>query len=174
MRTKLVSYSYPTSPNARRFKLGDGGYCVEYSTQREPIAGFNTFEQAWRYAETLPEQWDTFTLKPQPSPAKAETKSKPKHTPAPWNYIQSVIPGPVFTVLHCGDVVADLPPREDRVRDEALLQDARLIASAPDLLAACKAALERLEASQPPANGATEQVCKQVRAIITHAEGMEE
>lgn len=47
--------------------------------------------------------------------------------------------------------------------------NARLIAAAPDLLAACQAALERLEASQPPANGATETVCKQLKAAIAKA-----
>lgn len=38
-----------------------------------------------------------------------------------------------------------------------------------DLIAACRAALERLEASQPPRNGATETVCKQLRTAITKA-----
>jgi hypothetical protein len=66
-KTKLIEYSYPSSPNAERFKLSSGGYCVEiikFTPERQPpiaIAGFKTIEEAERFAATLPEPFDTFT-----------------------------------------------------------------------------------------------------------------
>jgi len=65
---KAVEYSYPTSANATRFKLANGGYCVElvrFNPERRPpvaVAGFKTLSEAKQYAEALPESWDQFTL----------------------------------------------------------------------------------------------------------------
>ncbi len=42
--------------------------------------------------------------------------------------------------------------------------------AAPELLAACKAALERLEHGDPPKGGRTEEVCNGLRAAIALAE----
>ena len=47
----------------------------------------------------------------------------------------------------------------------------RLRGQRNSLLNACESALERLEASQPPVGGATDKVCKQVRAAIARTKG---
>ncbi len=70
MKTKSVCYSYPTSPNAERFKLRNGGYCVSTITHTqisEPwppqaIAMFPTLDEAKAYADKLELPYDRLSL----------------------------------------------------------------------------------------------------------------
>ncbi len=55
-RTKLVSYAYPSSPNANKFKFKNGGYVVSVRDTEEPglnhaLLMFETEYQAYDYAE---------------------------------------------------------------------------------------------------------------------------
>lgn len=65
MTTKRIEYSYPTSPNATRFGLRDGGYTVELlahaSAIPKAIAGFKTLAEAKAYANQMPEPWNRLT-----------------------------------------------------------------------------------------------------------------
>jgi hypothetical protein len=68
MKTKRIEWSYPTSPNADKFKLKDGGWTVEVVKHSakgplpgEAVAGFAEYDRAKAYAELLPCQWDRLT-----------------------------------------------------------------------------------------------------------------
>jgi hypothetical protein len=65
--TKMVDYSYPTSPNAQKFGFNQSGcYTVTIIFGiRTPksLAGFATKEEAIKYAETLPHEWNWMHLK---------------------------------------------------------------------------------------------------------------
>lgn len=111
-----------------------------------------------------------------------------QHTPIPWTNYGLTIATPakwdngnkteieIATVHYednpIRDAQEDDPPQYVQDYDLAL-DNAQFIVRAcnchDNLLAACNAALERLEASQPPANGATETVCKQLKAAIAKA-----
>ena len=55
------------------------------------------------------------------------------------------------------------------VTDE-IVRRCRMITAAPELLAACKAGLERLQASHHPEDGITEATCIQMLGAIAKAE----
>src|SRR6185295_13204498 len=85
-----------------------------------------------------------------PNP-EGESMSEQKHTPGKWRILQQREPsdGTNHLAIAAGDAPAVAVCRISDVRfanaeDEA---NARLIAAAPDLLAACKAAIEHLEQS---------------------------
>lgn len=79
-----------------------------------------------------------------------------KHTQGPWTFVaQSRV-----IKADCGRIVADANGTAD--------EDARLIASAPELLEACRYALGVLEA-----DGASEFVLSDLRAAIAKATGGE-
>ena len=66
--TKAVTYAYAFSDHAAKFGFLDHGcYVVEiikFNPHRQPpvaMRGFPTFDDARRYAETLPMAWDEFT-----------------------------------------------------------------------------------------------------------------
>lgn len=80
-------------------------------------------------------------------------------------------------------VIVEAPqgyPIRDNARDKVIAVCAELseatriaeaLASQAELLEACQVALERLEASQPPKGGVTEQACSQLRKAIAKARG---
>ena len=75
--------------------------------------------------------------------------SEPKHTPGPWEWYNDSFdygcPSDLIRVADNGGLnIIISVDRDGRIKVEEA--DARLIASAPDLLAACEAALEEIEA----------------------------
>jgi hypothetical protein len=63
---KEVSYCYPTSPNARQFKLANGGYVVSLSQPgKSPraVAGYASKAQAIGHAEAIGVEWSPFTVR---------------------------------------------------------------------------------------------------------------
>lgn len=84
---KCVSYFYPTSDNAKRFNLPEGGFGVGLtvlSTEKdscttEACAGFATEAEAMAHAETLPFEWASWQGKKGLAPMPA---SPVKDTPA--------------------------------------------------------------------------------------------
>ncbi len=90
-----------------------------------------------------------------------------KHTPGPWRVKHSAKLGWAGVLTEKGDVVTDISVDGQDFRDpEQALDDARLIAAAPDLLAACEA----VAATTWSQNTATI-IGKQVRAAIAKAKG---
>ena len=67
-----------------------------------------------------------------------------KHTPGPWNYIDST-QGEIHD--SDGDLVLQIKP-QNRGQDEAEA-NCRLVAAAPDLLRECEFLLKELEARDP-------------------------
>lgn len=74
--------------------------------------------------------------------------NEPKHTPGPW-WIEDISKGCDFPLIHGADYSevaiaypGDTLGKEPRL--DAMYANARLIAAAPDLLAACKMALRDL------------------------------
>lgn len=69
--TKRVAYSYPSSPNACRFKFPAGCWTVEtveYNPDMQPpvaVKGFAKFSEAQKHAESLPYPFDRFTYNPE-------------------------------------------------------------------------------------------------------------
>jgi hypothetical protein len=65
MGTKRIEWSYPTSPNAVKFKFSKVGcWTVELIEGTNPpwvMEGFDTYEKAKAYANTIPEPWDRLT-----------------------------------------------------------------------------------------------------------------
>ena len=63
---KAVSYSYPSSPNARRFGFAEEGcYTVSLNAGNEPpafLAGFETVGEAKAYADKMPEEYHAHSL----------------------------------------------------------------------------------------------------------------
>ena len=91
-----------------------------------------------------------------------------KHTPGPWQY--SFEGGTVaFIVETDGTTVAKLSVTENSTAHSALPANARLIAAAPDLLAALKAAVDLMEQE----DFATLTLVPKFRAAIAKAEGKE-
>lgn len=94
------------------------------------------------------------------------TETQPKHTPEPWRAAPQ--PGQIIGVhayTHC------VMHGDDSIADTLTEPDARLIAAAPDLLAALKAMVEADDAHWPIA--AAESVRNAARAAIAKAEGRE-
>lgn len=68
--TKAIQWSYPSSPNADRFRFRDGCYTVsmidfaEDGTRCIPRAmrGFETIEEARAYADSFLLDYDRYTL----------------------------------------------------------------------------------------------------------------
>lgn len=59
-RIKLVDWSYPSSPNAARFKCPQGCWTVSIGPKDRPleaVKAFPTKAEAMAYAESLPEVW---------------------------------------------------------------------------------------------------------------------
>jgi|GEM_PF-4385861 len=50
-----ISYFYPTSPYAERFRLKDGGCCVEWGKGKwgKRAKGFASYDQALAFAKTI-------------------------------------------------------------------------------------------------------------------------
>lgn len=69
----------------------------------------------------------------------AEALTKPTHTPGPWTLRSGAFAGLGQQVLSGKDLVATVHSPVGRIDQES--PNARLIAAAPDLLAACKRAL---------------------------------
>jgi hypothetical protein len=65
--TKQIGWSYPTSPNATKFKFPKGCYTVALASGANPpnhIKGFTTLQEASAYAETMPQPYSRFSLSP--------------------------------------------------------------------------------------------------------------
>ncbi len=63
--TKQVEWSYPTSPNADRFKFKTGCWTVETVEGHNPPvarAAFATREEAMQNADTMPYAWNPLFL----------------------------------------------------------------------------------------------------------------
>jgi hypothetical protein len=86
-----------------------------------------------------------------------------KHTPVPWRVIE--YSADCFAVVGTGRAICEIEDM-DRERGEA---DARLIAAAPDLLAAARMAIEHLLWGYPFTKEDTEEL---LRAAINKAEGV--
>lgn len=86
-----------------------------------------------------------------------------KHTPGPWKCEEHVI------VDEDGQQVASVLPFYDEKEAESLA-DARLIAAAPELLAACKTLADYV-ANLEGGNGRDYGIVKVARAAIARAEG---
>jgi hypothetical protein len=95
----------------------------------------------------------------------------PAHTPGPWK-VGTKHPGRVMAANGRGNVIAYCTPHPDDTDSptEEEAANARLIAQAPALYEALKDCLERLEASQPPEGGRTQQVVNQVRTWLQQIE----
>ena len=109
------------------------------------------------------------------------------HTPGPWKYETSKFPGsrlvfapytgPLERTVHfvACNVAArhHLPSRHQEAEAEA---NARLIAAAPELLAACKAVIKEAYVSEnhgePPTAEMSADVLEVLRAAIAKAEGI--
>lgn len=94
---------------------------------------------------------------------------KTNHTPGPWEQIYAQVrkedmQSPAFTILRGTTPIADIPPSKHAE------QDARLIASAPDLLAALELALKCADDHGADHFGYGE-YADTVRAAITQAKG---
>ncbi len=48
-----ISYFYPNSEYAERFKL-EGGYCVETGARSPEVKGFASYDEAVAFAKTIP------------------------------------------------------------------------------------------------------------------------
>lgn len=117
---------------------------------------------------------------------RAAATSKPMHTPGPWAVEEPMGPqilsvvangaAPAYDWVHVAQIGIDDPEEQHeggipRLQAEA---DARLIASAPDLLGALVAALPYIEAaSRDPhyKGGAINKMVVKIRAAICRAEG---
>ena len=86
------------------------------------------------------------------------------HTPGPWRAVPQ--PGQtvgVHTYTHC------VMYGDDSIADTLAEADARLIAAAPDLLAACREALERLLRIHGPTTVAERDDIRRVRDLCRAA-----
>ena len=93
--------------------------------------------------------------------------SEAKHTAGPWYPRWGGEPGHVFSPK-TGRLIATVPHEQS---DATPQHDTRLLAAAPDLLAACKAALPALErAATELVSGYFAQKADLVRAVIAKAE----
>ena len=111
----------------------------------------------------------------------ATPKPETKHTPGPWALSRDVGDGEVCTVYGCtGGHIYIVGNREYLGREIEDLSaeadaNARLIAAAPDLLTACKAALKYIPGSEvhswPPGFALKDDSLKLLRAAIAKAEG---
>ena len=91
-----------------------------------------------------------------------------KHTPGPWRVKHKAKLGWAGVLTQEGDIIADIVVDGQDFRDpEQALDDARLIAAAPDLLEACERLLRW--AGWPHA----EKDIELARAAIARAKGME-
>jgi hypothetical protein len=79
-----------------------------------------------------------------------------EHTPGPWTYEDAFVFGPE------GQQVADFVPLET---------DGRLISAAPDLLAACEAALPVVEAMIEYPGDPCQKIADGIRAALDKARG---
>jgi hypothetical protein len=104
--------------------------------------------------------------------AKREAQTaKPAHTPGPWRI------APDLVTIHCGDkddpeivattYVNDLMAIQSEKQQEA---NARLIAAAPELLAACKAAEQHMRRERGIEYVTADHPIKQLRAAIASVE----
>ncbi len=126
-------------------------------------------------------------VKPAPSTegASMSTTNEVKHTPGPWRVedhygVVSVVwdyeyEGRKFPYGIAGNVGCGRAPSPDVdcFTSRTTHANARLIAAAPDLLAACKAAREFLEDGYPPENISPSEAAirEQLDAAIARAEG---
>jgi hypothetical protein len=87
---------------------------------------------------------------------------KPGHTPGPWTYCKNGKYGSTWSVNtpQSGKCVAT---------NIHTKQDAALISAAPDLLGACKAALDMI--GRDPASDMTVKIVLQIQAAIRKAQG---
>lgn len=99
-----------------------------------------------------------------------------KHTPGPWAFGGSLVSARgcinVALALHSWGGESKLPRDYDRTAPEELAEhaaNAKLIAAAPDLLAACEAALAALPRFSPRGPGA--KIVNQVKDAIAKAHG---
>lgn len=97
---------------------------------------------------------------------KTQTENVSGHTPGPWDYREAYDNGePCGYVVQKGPAfaIADVPQGED---------DARLIAAAPDLLAACERALQHIEEYDESSRGGDyREATRTLRAAIAKAKG---
>ena len=92
-----------------------------------------------------------------------------KHTPGPWRVKHKAKLGWAGVLTQEGDIIADIVVDGQDFRDpEQALDDARLIAAAPDLLAA----LERLERLSGSAMMTDDPAREWARAAIAKAKGV--
>jgi len=87
------------------------------------------------------------------------------HTPGPWKYSTNVGPTKALIVENDGSTVVEIG---NRTHDSRFVHNARLIAAAPDLLEACKVALE---SSEDEYGGGWTHVNDALRGAIAKAEG---
>lgn len=94
---------------------------------------------------------------------------KAKHTPGPWEAVDSMTVRTPFSAG--GFMVCNLPCHTP---DDERRANACLIAAAPELLEALTMALPYVECSSGDEcykPGAIDKICKQIRAVIAKAEG---
>lgn len=95
-----------------------------------------------------------------------------QHTPGPWQ----VERGPVSrnlcvmsaTTWICGQLQSD---NETSIDTAEVIANARLIAAAPDMLAACKSALEFYDAQPKPHQAGEAAILDGLKAALTKATG---
>ena len=69
--TKSVEWSYPTSPNADRFRFKDGCWTVQIIGKDDmprTVAGFATRDEAIQNASKMPLPWNRLFLHYHPMP----------------------------------------------------------------------------------------------------------
>jgi hypothetical protein len=92
-----------------------------------------------------------------------------KHTPGPWEFVDAALVGPKLD-----DKPVWLRPVILRSETGVKTNDARLIAAAPELLAACIGALAEIEAAglaEGVIFGEDPAICEKLRAAIAKANG---
>lgn len=99
-------------------------------------------------------------------------KRRDRHTPGPWKLRYLTAAGAEgFSVLRSltSELVCTLPSRHGYANADQGEHDARLIAAAPDLLAACERALLFAENHAIMARGSDEDTADTLRAAIQKA-----
>lgn len=103
--------------------------------------------------------------------------SEAKHTPGPWSLERVPIQsrGGSNTAYKIGPFTCclydDWRPREAGTSEGENAANARLMAAAPDLLAACKMALRDVGDGGPSSDYASAYTVSQIKAAIARAEG---
>ena len=96
------------------------------------------------------------------------TDTTTAHTPGPW-LLDGSIDAMNLDVVYISGRIAMLECENDEISDDQLMANARMIAAAPDLLAALEELLCDVDLMNEPYRN--EAICGRARAAITKATG---